>query len=254
MKRMMMAFLLVLAVGCGDTSTGTDGDGNTDGGGGGNNNGGNTLPQGLCNAANACPSGQFCFNGICALGCTSNANCAADQYCDTAETGPISYCKSKTVATCTGDAQCAASQLCLKGFCSVKPPEQKPVCDPEKAGSAEDGCDKYSICSDPNEENGSAQDAYCASFPPCPESGVCPTGQFGAVCNDGYLPAKGRFCMEGLCKTNANCPSNWSCVMPYANAVLGFCSSGAPGMPCTGNAQCASGSCFSNPGFAGVCM
>ena len=251
MKRMMMAFLMALTVGCGSITIDPPDieDNDNDGGGGGN-----TLPQGLCNSTNACPSGQFCFNGICAIGCTSNANCASDQYCDTAEDGPVSYCKNKTVPTCTGDSQCAVSQLCLHGFCSVKPPENKPACDPDKAGSAEDGCDKYAICTDPNEENSTKQDAYCASFPPCPESGVCPTGQFGAVCNDGYLPAKGRFCMEGLCKTNSNCPSAWNCVKPFANAVLGFCSSGAPGMPCENNTQCASGSCMAPPGFTGACM
>ena len=242
MKRMMMAFLLVLTVGCGNTTGGDDTNG---GGGGGGGGGGSTLPQGLCNANNRCPDGQFCFNGICAPGCTSNKDCGDSMYCDTEDIGPPYYCKNKSVPTCTADSQCAQSQVCLKGLCSLKPPEAKAACEPDRAGSAEDGCDKYSICNDPNEENNTKQDAYCASFPPCPQSGVCPTGQFGAVCNDGYLTGKARFCMEGLCRDNSNCPSSWNCVKPYTNAVLGFCSSGAPGMPCTDNAQCASNSCAS---------
>lgn len=252
MKRMMTAFFLLFAVACGPTIEINPN--LPDGGGDGNNGGGGSHELGLCSATNKCPSGQFCFNGLCALGCTSNANCSADQYCDTDDLGPVYFCKNKTVPTCTADNQCAASQLCLHSFCSMKPPEVKPTCDVQKSGSADDGCDKYSVCNDPNPDNSTTQDAYCASFPPCPQSGVCPTGQFGAVCNDGYLSGKGRFCMEGMCKDNSNCPSNWNCVKPFSNAVLGFCSSGAPGMPCTSNAQCASGNCMAPPGFAGACM
>ncbi|ADO72567.1 uncharacterized protein STAUR_4789 [Stigmatella aurantiaca DW4/3-1] len=132
-----------------------------DGGGGGGGDG--ELPPGLCSASVKCPDGQFCFNGICALGCTSNSNCGNDMYCDTQDQGPLYFCKNKSVPTCSSDSQCAASQMCLKGFCSLKPPEVKPACDPDKAGAANDGCDKYAICSDPNGENATQADAYCAA-------------------------------------------------------------------------------------------
>ncbi|XXF77577.1 Dickkopf N-terminal cysteine-rich domain-containing protein [Myxococcaceae bacterium GXIMD 01537] len=258
MKRMMMALFLVMAVGCSVSVEGPpvvidpNNNGGTDGG---TNGGGDKLPEGLCNAKNRCPDGQFCFNGICALGCTNNSNCASDQYCDTGD-GVPSFCKNKTVPTCTADTQCAASQVCFKGFCSLKPPEVKPTCDPAKAGSAEDGCDKYAVCNDPDQNNNTTRDAYCASFPPCPESGVCPTGLAGALCNDGYLTGKGRFCMEGMCKENSNCPSSWNCVRPFANSVVGFCSPGSIGTPCATNSHCLSGNCMAPPGtgMAGVCM
>jgi hypothetical protein len=241
----------VVGVGCGSTDGGDNNGGNTDGG---NTDGGNHGQQGpgLCSANNPCPSGQFCFNGLCAIGCQSNANCAADQYCDTEEGGPVSFCKGKTVPTCSSDSQCLSNQRCFEGLCSLKPPADPPTC---TTGTPDfkDGCDNYSVCIDPDDRG--SQKPYCASFPPCPENGVCPVGQGGAVCNDDLLPNKGRFCIQGACKVDANCPSQWSCVKPFTNAVLGFCSPGSTGFPCNDNAQCASKQCMQGfPGTMGVCM
>lgn len=249
MKHLVMSLFLALVVmGCGDSSDG-----------GGNNGGGNNPPPGaqgggLCSSSNPCPSGQFCFNGLCAIGCQSDGNCAADQYCDLKDQGnPVAYCKKKTVEGCTSDNQCASNQQCVQGLCSLKPPPNPPSCTTDTP-DFKDGCDTYSLCLDPDEDSG-AQKPYCASFPQCPQNGVCPVGLGGAVCNDGYIPNKGRFCMQGSCRDNANCPSKWSCVKPFANAALGVCSSGAFGFPCTENAQCVSGRCLQAfPGTMGACM
>ncbi|QSQ24804.1 hypothetical protein JY651_07635 [Pyxidicoccus parkwayensis] len=250
MKHVVMSLFLALAVvGCGNSNEGGGDDGGKDAG--------PTDPHsqggGLCSASNACPSGQFCFNGLCAIGCQSDSNCAADQYCDLEDMGtPVAFCKKKSVSTCSSDSQCASNQRCVEGLCSLRPPANPPSCN-ANTSDFNDGCDKYALCLDPDDSG--AQQPYCASFPSCPQNGVCPTGQGGAVCNDGYIPNKGRFCMQGACKDNSNCPSQWSCVKPFTNAVLGFCSPGAMGFPCTENAQCASGQCMASaPGMMGMCM
>lgn len=250
MKHMVMSLFLALAVvGCGDSS---DGGENNGGNGGGNPQTPGAQGGGLCSNSNPCPSGQFCFNGLCAIGCQSDANCAADQYCDLQDRGtPVSYCKKKTVDGCSSDSQCASNQQCVEGLCSLRPPPSPPSCT-ANAPDFNDGCDSYAVCLDPDESG--SQQPYCASFPPCPQNGVCPVGLSGAVCNDGYLPNKGRFCMQGSCRDNSNCPSQWSCVKPFANAVLGFCSPGSFGFPCTENAQCVSRQCMAAPGMLGVCM
>ncbi|MBJ6760228.1 hypothetical protein JGU66_05600 [Myxococcaceae bacterium JPH2] len=247
MKHMVVSLFLALAVvGCGDSSDGGDK------GGGGDKDNNAQHGGGLCSASNACPSGQFCFNGLCAIGCQSNANCAADQYCDTSDGGGVSYCKNKVVPTCTSDSQCQSNQFCMEGLCSLKPPEAPASCTVD-TNTFNDGCDKYSVCTDPDDEG--SKKPYCASFPACPADGVCPTGLAGSVCNDGFIPAKGRFCMPGVCKTDANCPSKWSCVKFVANQVLGMCSMGSTGFPCMNNDQCLSKQCMQGmPNMPGVCM
>ncbi len=255
MKRVVMALFLTLAVACGDTggTAGGDNGGNTGGGNTGGGSGGEQQQSALCSATNKCPSGMFCFNGLCAIGCTSNNDCAADQYCDTKTVGPIAYCQNKVVKTCAANGDCAASQLCLNGLCSMKPPEVKPAC--QLTYDANDGCGEYSLCHDPVEDNDTEQDAYCASFSPCPESGVCPVGEVGSVCNEGYLSGKGRFCLSGACRTDANCPTSWSCVGPMFGAPLGFCSMGTQGMPCMENKDCRSNTCMQPmPGMLGACQ
>jgi len=243
-KQLVMGMFLALAVvGCGSTKDddGQGPDGNP-----------NEQGAGLCSTSKPCPSGQFCFNGLCALGCQSNGDCAADQYCDTEDTATlISYCKNKKVPTCSSNSQCQSNQVCIEGLCSLAPPANPPSCNPNTT-DFKDGCDTYAVCLDADDQG--PQQPYCASFPPCPEDGVCPTGLGGAVCNNGYLPNKGRFCMQGLCSDNSNCPSSWSCVKPFSASVLGFCSPGDFGFPCAESAHCKSGQCFGAPGFMGTCM
>lgn len=225
------------------TDAGSNNNTNNQGGGGD----GDRLP---CSSTNKCPSGQFCFNGICALGCTSNDNCADDQYCDTADLGPPYFCKNKTVPACPS-TPCAEGQTCRNGLCSATEVVST-QCTPTPSGN--DGCDKYAVCLDDDEEG--PQPAACFSFPPCPEDGMCPAGTTGAVCNDGHLPNKGRFCMTGLCSTSLNCPTDWKCVKQASNQPLGFCSSAGPNAMCFQNSDCLSMMCVlpGGPGFPGFCQ
>jgi len=201
----------------------------------------------LCSNSNPCPKGQFCFNGLCAIGCTTDDNCANNQYCDTEWEH---MCVNKEVHTCP-DTPCASNQECIKGLCSAKAESEK--CTPRPDGK--DGCDKYSICIDKSDADAKEQDLSCVSFPPCPQDGACPVGTVGAVCNEGYIPNKARICLTGLCKSEDNCPSGFNCITPQGSQ-LGMCGSGAFGSPCLSSSDCQDGlSCLGAiTGVPGFCM
>ena len=148
----------------------------------------------FCSSSNPCPSGMFCFNGLCAIGCTSNENCADDQYCDGL------YCVNTEVPTCTSDSNCYEGQICVQGVCSTPPPST--TCDPDQVVSGNDGCDNYSLCIDGDDDG--PEDPACYTMPPCAEDGTCPVGAYGAVCNNDYIN-KARICLIGACEAEANC-------------------------------------------------
>ncbi len=233
MRGMLVSLTLGLSACDVKVDVGDGGMGGGAGGGGGSGGGAGFAP---CSSSNPCPSGQFCFNGLCALGCNANSDCAADQYCDT-EFDRL--CHNKTVQTCSGNASCLSSQVCVSGFCSTPPPATQ--CDPDQVATGNDGCNAQSICLDT--EDTSDKDPKCHSFPPCAQDKTCPTGTQGAVCNDGLIPNKAYICLVGLCRDVANCPANWACVKPNPNNVLGWCSNKGPGAPCTGPSECLSGIC-----------
>jgi hypothetical protein len=204
-------------------------------------------PAALCSSSRPCPNNQFCFNGLCAYGCTSNAHCASDQYCNTEGDRT---CHNKTVATCPETA-CAENQACTNGFCSTPVPSSpgSTGCDPQKVVTGNDGCDKSSICI--------AQESTskCYQFPACAEDKTCPTGTQGAVCHTGELPNKGNICLIGLCKQNAHCPSSWNCVRGSAADVFGVCSNGSTGSLCSDSGQCLSLNCMKvGSGLPGMCL
>lgn len=225
------------------------------GGGGGDMSGHNDAGAGggnaielWCSASRACPSGQFCFNGLCAIGCQSNANCASDQYCAT--DGDM-LCHNKVVPTCTVAGDCGEQQVCTSGFCSTPPPATQ--CNPDNVPSGNDGCDARSVCIDSSDT--AMEDPQCHTFPACAADKTCPTGTQGAVCNDGLIPNKDKICLIGLCRDVGNCPANWACVKGVSTDVLGFCSSRGFGAPCSGAADCISGNCSQPvPGFLGWCQ
>jgi hypothetical protein len=203
-----------------------------------------------CNAAMPCPSGQFCFNGLCALGCQSNANCAADQYCDT-EFDRL--CHNKVVPTCsTASNTCGSTQRCFNGFCSTPPPQTAMQCNPKGVGSGTDGCDRSSLCI---EDDSPAKTPRCFTLPACAADKSCPVGLGGAVCNDGLVPNKAHICLLNACKTVANCPASWACFRFSANDVVGVCSNKGTGAPCSTAADCSSGNCSAVvPGLPGLCL
>lgn len=165
----------------------------------------------FCSSSNPCPSGMFCFNGLCAIGCTSNENCADDQYCDGL------YCVNTEVPTCTSDSNCYEGQICVQGVCSTPPPST--TCDPDQVVSGNDGCDNYSLCIDGDDDG--PEDPACYTMPPCAEDGTCPVGAYGAVCNNEYIN-KARICLIGACESEANCPSGNVCCK-IGNAPIGGC-------------------------------
>jgi len=228
-RRISIALLsaCLLFAGCGDSASD---DGSSDG---------NQNTGVGCIGQNDCPDGQFCFNGLCAIGCQSNDDCADDQYC---ATGEDRMCHNKEVPTCSSDGECKGEQVCTDGYCTA-PSQSDEQCEPD---SIDDGCSETAICVERDGE-----DPECVNLPRCSEDGTCPTGQAGAVCNDDYVPQKAEVCLLGACESDSNCPSDWSCVKPQ-NSVLGTCSSGAFGTPCTEDSQCQSGTCNSLGGF-GTC-
>jgi hypothetical protein len=207
----------------------------------------------LCSRENPCPAGQFCFNGLCAPGCMTDQDCAANQYCDTKVDLPNNQlgthmCVNKEVPSCSTDGECAETQECVMGLCSAAAVEQQ--CTPRPDGV--DGCDDYSICLDLGEVD--QEQNSCVTFPPCPQDGNCPVGQVGSVCNEGDIPNKARICLTSLCKSVANCPGGFKCIIPSDN--LGMCSNGTLGMPCMTADDCSGGlTCFGAMGNApGFCV
>ncbi len=194
---------------------------------------------GLCNADNPCPSGQFCFNGLCSLGCNSNGDCADDQYCDT----EFKQCHNKEVQTCP-DTPCPSGQECVQGLCSAGSTNK--AC--EQMPNGQDGCASNELCFD-DEEAGKAE---CYPFPACGEDGSCPTGTEGAVCNNDFIPSKDRICLIGLCETTDNCPAGQNCIK-FQGFPVGECSNGSFGESCTMDSHCLSNNCEVFDGD-GVCL
>lgn len=199
----------------------------------------------LCGAGRNCPAGQFCFNGLCAVGCQSNGDCAADQYCAT-DTDRL--CHNKVVTTCP-ETPCPDGQVCNRGFCSAPPPDTQ--CDPARVVDGQDGCATDALCL----EKTNVEDEYaCSSFPACPMDGTCPTGTVGAVCNKGIIPNKGPICLTGLCQATSHCPANWKCIKK-SDAVVGMCSNGDLGFACLATTDCDSGlACTAQNGTYGLCF
>ncbi len=196
-------------------------------------------PALFCSAATPCPDGQFCFNGLCALGCTSDGNCADNQYCDTFSM----TCQNADVSSCDGGDTCLGEQICLAGLCSAGGGSS---CDP---GAPVDGCETDAICFADDEDDG----PRCYTMPACSSEGTCPVGLSGGVCNDGFLPEKGRICLVGGCTEDSHCPADWSCVFGPLAAGLGSCSSGLFGSICNDEDDCMSGVCNVLAGGFAVC-
>lgn len=195
-----------------------------------------------CTAKNPCPSGQFCFNGLCALGCTNNGDCAADQYCGT-DTDLL--CHNKTVDTCP-TVPCPDGQQCVNGFCSAAEP---PTTACQQMPNGEDGCAKNALCISETED---ASDNKCYTFPACGEDDTCPPGVIGAVCNVDLIPSKDRICLVGACSDAGDCPSGYTCFK--FGGPVGVCNSGEFGDLCNLPADCKSGTCnIDFPGEPGYC-
>lgn len=189
-----------------------------------------------CIGGQLCPEGRSCSNGLCVVECSGEGDCATDEYC-----GKDGLCHPNAVPSCNSDQDCAATQTCVNQVCSAV---GEGGCDLENY--LQDGCPSNAVCIG----NFDDDQGTCQAMPACAENGSCPIGLEGAVCNDEYLPTKDPICLIGLCDTVANCPDLWSCVR-YDNDVLGTCSDGGLGSPCTIGDHCISGNCVPLPGLGG---
>lgn len=153
-----------------------------------------------------------------------------------------------TVA-CDDDMPCADGLMCLGGLCVGE--GSQATCTPDF--SFADGCQGDELCyQDPNSPFDDP--VYrCYPMPRCPDSGECPVGQYGSVCNEQLIAGKDRICLLGMClDASSDCNANQQCVADTPG-VLGFCSDGAVGSYCLLDSHCDSGNCWLVFG-EGICL
>lgn len=222
-----------------------------------------------------CPPGSFCDDPTfskCAAGCLSDINCANNQICDKASGAQVGICQNTNAPACSASRPCPSGQTCVSGTCTAAPtPEcsaSKPCpsgqtcvsgicttppsgqCTPQDNGL--DGCSSLSLCED--HDGPGPQAPACVAYAACDASHNCPTGLSGAVCNEGYLPNKGLFCIPQACRDFSHCPVNWACVRYPSTQVLGMCNNRGRGAFCTDNVDCLSNKCNNSaPGELGSC-
>lgn len=191
-----------------------------------------------CIGGQLCPEGTSCSNGVCETECSADGDCAGHEFC-----GLDGLCHPKVVPGCSSDQDCAATQTCIDQLCIAT---DAGACDPYNY--VQDGCPSNAVCIDDDYEE--PAEGVCHPMPACGGDQTCPVGLVGAVCNTGQLPSKDEICLIGLCDVPANCPQLWSCVR-FDNSVLGECSDGGFGSPCTESGHCISGNCLLVPGVGG---
>jgi len=241
MKRMILVVLSATAMALACDSGGGEG------GEGGGGEGGGDMCGGLC------LDGQYCWNGACLNGCTSDANCADDQYCVIDdEFFNEGRCHDSEVPGCQSDADCLDTQECLSGAC-VAQPEEPTAC--EWKPDMTDGCPADQVCiGDPEE----GETTECYAMPACGADGSCPTDVAGAVCNvkeDGskIIPSKTGICLMGLCLGDDDCPAAMDCVSMAGD--IGACLPEGMNFGCESDDDCAAdetcemGMCIPDMGF-----
>ena len=232
MKKWTMVLFAVMALGLSACGGGDDDTTNNS-----NNNSSSDMCGGLCQ------TGQYCWNGICANGCTSDENCASDEYCVIDdEFFNEGRCHGKAAPSgCTSDDQCASTQVCQMGACVA------PVAQPSAACAWKpdltDGCPAEQLCFQGDEEEGTQSECY--AMPGCGVDGACPKDFGGSVCNvkaDGsrIIPSKAAICLMGACLADTDCPSGQKCEDLFGG--LGYCDMGMGiGDGCETDADCDEG-------------
>jgi hypothetical protein len=201
-----------------------------------------------CTPSEPCPSGESCFNGVCASRCGVEGECDAGYFCDLDDTG---LCQPAAVSSCPETA-CAETQFCASGICGT---QSASAClhnpfDPR------DGCGEDAVCMGSLFVDGMPIDVEaCYTFPPCPPDYACPVGEWGSVCSFGVVEDKLPMCVPGMCIGDENCPSSFRCVKPETGQVHGFCSDGRSGGSCLVGSDCQGGICEAPaPGYLGKCL
>ena len=175
-------------------------------------------------------------------------DCAADQYCQEDDFFDEGKCVPKDPG-CTSAADCATGQECKSGLCVAKV-ESPATC--EWQPNMTDGCAEVEVCV--GDESGTTNKCY--PMPACGEGYTCPTGTTGALCNnDGnakILTAKADICLLGLCKTNDNCPGEYTCDTSLTGGLpFGYCLPAGMG-GCEDDTDCPDGEVCDD--FSGMCM
>jgi hypothetical protein len=207
---------------------------------------------GLCPPASACNADADCRSGACVFGTCSPFPLPDGNPCDSAADCETDRCEFFTCGgrACLSNADCAGLgiEVCNLLFCI-------PVALPNGVPCTNDAACQSGLC------NGVCTDPLANGLP-CIRNDACQSG----VCNGGLCAAAGSVGPGGVCTTNGACSSNTcsagfcagSCgddvctVVPdaescYANSCQADCGKCPNGVPCTLNADCASGRCL------GVC-
>ncbi|MFO0724897.1 MAG: hypothetical protein U1E65_14045 [Myxococcota bacterium] len=187
-------------------------------------------PGTSCTRRMDCPMGQTCQAGTCtdAQGCTTSAECPADQRCNRMVCGPpctsnndcggLSACNTNTgecQARCLGDNTCPMAQICEMNLCVAAQCTSDTDC--TAGGMMNRRCD--------GEER---MHGRCVDFVPCTpgQMGNCPANN---ICNAmgqcEELPtcigdrncAANEYCADGHCQpsttcSSMSCPSGQTCI------------------------------------------
>jgi hypothetical protein len=167
---------------------------------------------------NACATaygqGHICLGGTCMTGtCHNNVDCGT--------TGQICNASSQCVSCGSDDAACVASYgagyICVAGGCVTGTCHTGAQCINSDAGKA---CNASHVC------------AACADDAECVAS-------YGS----GHICSSSGACIEGNCKTNAQCGNGQVCL---ANKCAACTSNGqcASGQVCLPTGACTSGNCL----------
>lgn len=207
-----------------------------------NNNPGAGRPDGgpSCQSGdNSCAAGTRCVNRNCVPTCSGGAACQTGSYCE-GPNAPEDVCAQLTPIACTTPTQCPFPQTCLNGLCAsaeLRADGGYQGC--VVNGGVNDACGPDAVCYALTQGN------TCLGLPACGQDGGCPTGVFGAVCNDGrldggaqVLPGKQRLCLYAYCVLDSDCPAAAECFHSTLAIPSGTCYFGAAGSPCFSNKDC----------------
>ncbi len=187
-----------------------------------------------CIGSGACPGTQTqvcpgsCGGNLCAGGCTTDANCAAGEFCS----GGVCLPKKLISEACSGPSQCL-SGFCIDGFC----------CDTDCTGQCE-ACDvqgSLGFCSTVMGAPHGGRGA-CVGFGPCAAN--C-TGASNLSCSspDSTTVCGVGSCTGGVATNPPTCNGAGTCLEPTVSscAPFLFCDGEACATTCTDSTECAAG-------------
>jgi hypothetical protein len=192
--------------------------------------------KGTCSAVTGAPVGgradcgaYVCTAGACATGCTSDAQCAATNWCK----GTACVTKTADGGACGGAHECASGH-CIDGVCCGT------ACTEQCFACAEPG--HVGVCTQ-------IGGAPRGGRTPCPSGWVCgvtavcvdaSTGPktLGSPCTATSECPSGTYCTDGVCCGQSICAAGSACNL----TGKGNCAQ-LPGTKCTSDLECGAGHC-----------